>query len=490
MDFRINEQKFTKAFESKKGFQHNRGNLIKLFPLATDKIYLAESVPDMETFHGITGEVFRACHNMRFEHTPNTEELLHAISKEVATNDKHQLNAVIKALLFDEADELYLFSAQILPHLKLRSKNPKLFALQDFVVNLLVDSEVRELIKAAKGDSHENILYNLIIEQLNKLSTATEIASDDEGYYQGKLAFDIRNLFKEDLRYLSQLQEFYVNNVSQLIKYYYFHYVTQQSLRVTDIFDRVQNNHPLYFTLNWEKVSRSRLALEHGWKKLESNSTALFAHANTLELLNTIDFNKKFTALQGPFTYREIADAVQQMTTDEENNFTAAVNKLITTYRIKIQDFVWEPFEERYEIAQGKLYEKHHSLSLIHRLFSMVKYQFENSGRIAAYHDYATWFKTFIKSGFFKLRGTLGGSLKIDRELLLLMTELSIMSLNQNKILVTALWEQLERRGIYFDERTKQAVIAFFGKINTLEKKSDSGDAQYVKRLYGNLNGK
>jgi DNA phosphorothioation-dependent restriction protein DptG len=84
------------------------------------------------------------------------------------------------------------------------------------------------------------------------------------------------------------------------------------------------------------------------------------------------------------------------------------------------------------------------------------------------------------------LRGSLGGSLKIDRDLLLMMTELAIMSEGDgyDKILVNKLWEQLERRGFYFDEKTKQAVIVFFGKINTLEKKSDSGDAQYIKRLY------
>jgi DNA phosphorothioation-dependent restriction protein DptG len=178
------------------------------------------------------------------------------------------------------------------------------------------------------------------------------------------------------------------------------------------------------------------------------------------------------------------------MTADEEKDFTAAVYKLLKNYRTKIGDVNWETFEETYEAPQGELYQNFHTLSLIHQLFSTVKYQFENTARGTAYREFGNWFKTFVKSSYFKLRGSLGGSLKIDRDLLLMMTELSIMSQGQDKILVTKLWEQLERRGIYFDEKTKQAVIAFFGKINTLEKKSDSGDAQYVKRLYGNPNGK
>lgn len=485
MDFKINELEYAKVFD-KKLFNHTRGRLLKLFPLSSERVDLIDSIPDMESFAGITGEFFRACHDMQFAHTPTNKELLDSVVASVTTDETTQLKAIITSLLFDQNDDVYLFNAQILPHLKLRSNNSKLQVLQEFVANLLIDDEIKSLIKNAKGDSHENILYNLIIEHLNKLSSETERTWDKEGYYHGELVLNIRQLFKKDLENLSKLQEFYIANVSQLIKYYYFHYITQQSLRSADLFDQKREFHPLYFTLNWEKLSRSRLALEHGWKKLESNATALFAHANTLELLNMISFNKQFVCANGPFTYWEIRQDVQAMSQDEENDFTAAIYKLTKAYRQKITDVSWEAFDEGYEPPQTEIYQQHHSLSLIHQLFHAIKYQFENSTRSTVYREFGNWYKTFVKSSFFKLRGSLGGSLKIDRDLLLMMTELAIMSEGDgnDKILVNKLWEQLERRGMYFDEKTKQAVIAFFGKINTLEKKSDSGDAQYIKRLY------
>ena len=483
MDFRINEHNFTSSFERTRAFLHNKGILIKLFPFATDKKYLPDSDPDFKSFNGITGEFFRACMEMQFNKTPTRSDLMNAVVGKVNTQHKVPLKNTVQTLIYSDTDELCLFNADILPHLSLKSDNPKLRAIQEFIVNLLIDDDVKAIIKNSKGKKHENILYNLVIERLDALSEKTERDDEYTGYYQGALAIRIRTLFKEDLKNLSQLEEFYVANVSHLIKYYYFHYITQLSLRLADFFDTSREMHPVFFTLTWEKLSRSRLALEHGWKKLETSATTLFAHANTLELLNTIDFGKAFLHIQAPFTYREITIAVGTMTEDEEKNFAFVVNQLITRYQSKL-DFKWEVFDDSYVMPDDEIYQKYHSLNLIHRLYSMVKYQFENSGRSGAYADFSVWYKAFVKANYFKLRGNLGGSLKIDRDLLLLITELAIMSTGNDKILVNALWTAFEKRGIFLDEKSRREIFTFFEKSNILEKKSDSGDAQYVKRLY------
>jgi DNA phosphorothioation-dependent restriction protein DptG len=483
MEFKINDTRFSSSFDSAKGFQHNKGDLIKLFPFATDKKHLSESNADFETFYGITGEFFRACSDMQFKKTPTRPDLLDSIVNTVTTKFKVQLKNTVRTLIYDEADDMYLFNADILPHLTLKSNNPKLRNIQDFVVNLLVDDEVKSIIKTSKSDKHENILYNLVLERLADLSQKSERIDDYSGYYQGDLVMRIRGLFKEDLRNLSQLEEFYVANIASLIKYYYFYYVTQLSLRLNDFFNTGRDVHPVYFTLTWEKLSRSRLPLEHGWKKVESGATALFAHANTLELLHTIDFGWHFDKIRAPFTYREIVAGVRGMTEDEEKNFAFVVNQLINRYKEKIP-VKWEVFEERFTIKPNPLYDQYHSLKLIWQLFNMLKYVFETTARSAAYADFSVWYKMFVKANYFKLRGNLGGSLILDRELLLLMTELSIMSTGQEKILVNALWSEFEKRGIYLDEKSRREIFTFFEKSNILEKKSDSGDAQYVKRMY------
>lgn len=50
------------------------------------------------------------------------------------------------------------------------------------------------------------------------------------------------------------------------------------------------------------------------------------------------------------------------------------------------------------------------------------------------------------------------------------------MSLNE-------VFRQFEMRGIYLDQPSKDEVVQFYTKLNLIEKKSDSGDAQYVRRI-------
>lgn len=490
MIFKINEDNFKRAFEPKGGFTHNRGVLVKLFPFATDKKELKESLPDIDNFRGVTGEFYRASHDVTYQKHTSKDALIKTIIADVETSEPEQLEQIISALIFNENDDLFLFSAETLRHLTFQYKNAKLVLLQDFVINLLMDQEIKDLLRSAPGVAHENILYKLVLEQLHTAVETKPREQDSSGFYQGELVQRTRELFKADLKNLWNLQEFYIQNVSLLIKYYFFYYLTQQALYLTEAFEHPKDRYPLFFTLSWEKLSRSRYALEQGWKKLESNSTALFAHANTLELLHTIDFPLRLKAMQQPFTYRELKTAVDAMTEDEEKDFTIAVHHLIQKYQGKRQEVNWDLFAEQYKVPEHGDFSQFHSLRLVHQLFHMVRYQFEKSGRVAAYNDFATWFKTYTKSGFYKLRGGLGGTLKIDRELLLLLTEMAVMAEGKDKILITTLWEQLERRGVFFDDKTKRAVVTFFGKINTLEKKSDSGDAQYVKRLYKESDGK
>ena len=63
--------------------------------------------------------------------------------------------------------------------------------------------------------------------------------------------------------------------------------------------------------------------------------------------------------------------------------------------------------------------------------------------------------------------------------MLLFLTRLCIG--NESKIRLKTLWDNLKLRGIVFDETSKLEITKLFEKINLIEKKSDSGDAQYIK---------
>lgn len=486
MDITINESTFKSSFEgSKDRFQHNKGTLIKLFPFPTERKDLPTSDKDLSNFHGIAGKFNRMCLGLEQTTLLSKADLIESICKGVDCGEyKSELENIINEIIFDKSDNLVLFSHQVLPYLNLRSPNAKLKNLQNYICKLFIDDDVLNIIKDIYSDVEEtNIFYKLILEQLkNSNQEAAELISN-EGYYQGEIVMKLRGLFKQDLKNLALNPVLFTEKISTLLKFYYFTYILEMTWSLNSMFDEVK---PLvfYFSLEWEKLSKSRLAMDHGWKKLEALVEPMFAHANCLELLHTIDF-KKQNFISKPFIYGDILQSVKKMDEESEKAFTYAVTKLIIRYKESIKDVNWEEFETKYKSPTGSTYLEYYSLSLIHKLFNMIKFQFDNSvGRNNAYKAFSAWYKEFGRLNYQKIRGSLGGTLKIDKETLLLFTELSILSINKEKILTSHLWLELEKRGIMLDKLSKREVIQFFEKINILEKKSDSGDAQYITRLH------
>ena len=113
--------------------------------------------------------------------------------------------------------------------------------------------------------------------------------------------------------------------------------------------------------------------------------------------------------------------------------------------------------------------------------YKRVKYQFDNTQRKAPHDRYGKWLISFCKVNYTKTRGRLGSTTVLNQELLLFLTKLCVGK--EEKIRLNELWEKLNNRGLMFDETTKGEIIKLFERINLLEKKSDSGDAQYVKSI-------
>ena len=44
-------------------------------------------------------------------------------------------------------------------------------------------------------------------------------------------------------------------------------------------------------------------------------------------------------------------------------------------------------------------------------------------------------------------------------------------------------FKEFEHRGIFLDDLSKEQVADYYERLNLIEKKSDSGDAKYVKRI-------
>ncbi|MEM5611818.1 DNA phosphorothioation-dependent restriction protein DptG [Bacillus thuringiensis] len=70
--------------------------------------------------------------------------------------------------------------------------------------------------------------------------------------------------------------------------------------------------------------------------------------------------------------------------------------------------------------------------------------------------------------------------LNISQDMLLLLTALS---LKKERKPLKQVFIDLEARGLFFDRYSKEEIVQLFDKLNLIDKKSDSGDAQYVKPI-------
>lgn len=118
----------------------------------------------------------------------------------------------------------------------------------------------------------------------------------------------------------------------------------------------------------------------------------------------------------------------------------------------------------------------------IKKLFETIDYQFINGGRKSHYNGYNKKFIDFVQKNFGKFRGICGYTLSVHESDIVMFTRL-ILSENDGMIRVAKLFEEFEKRGLLFDRESKKHVVELFEKMNLLEKRSDSGDAQYVKYI-------
>ena len=53
----------------------------------------------------------------------------------------------------------------------------------------------------------------------------------------------------------------------------------------------------------------------------------------------------------------------------------------------------------------------------------------------------------------------------------------------KNTMKTTELFEEYEKRVLYFDKKSKDRILDYLTNLNLIEKKSDSGDIRYVKPI-------
>ncbi|MDW8802463.1 DNA phosphorothioation-dependent restriction protein DptG [Clostridium sp. A1-XYC3] len=454
--YNLDFEKIETTFKFKdSGLTHSQGNQFKLLPYAANEKTLVSN------FNGVVGAFSRIICNKELKSEFNFTEFIEDVTDEIGefegSNSKEVFKDMIRTMFIDK-ENLVDFDIKTINYITSTNSDEK---IARFLYSIFFDEELKSLVVKHYDRNVENILYKLVLNALPELKEKNYIIDS----YKCYLPF-IKELFTKDFKFLIENEELYKTSLKRVLEYYYMFYVSQLAIKLSK-FEKADLTKPevIYYTLGWESTSKNRTAYKFGWELLKNNVESLFSHAITLEFLNHHGLGEQFG-------YLELFDLFNSM---DENEVESQIELLYQEYTKRITDKDWNDFKEKGRDSGNKAFNK------VYELFEAIEYQFNKSSRSRANEAYRNWYIKFVHENFSKKRGSLGYNLNLNEEDIILMTKLCIN--NNDKLKLNLLFDEFEKRGMFFDRDSKIKIVQLYEKLNLLEKKSDSGDAQYVKSV-------
>lgn len=475
--------KFNKWFQRKGKFTHRiSDSTIQVFPFsATAKT----ATITQDTFTDITGSYFLISEGMKCRNPIYEDDLIAALMKSDILELDQDKEEVFKQIL---EDRFFTREGKLKPESLLAMELGKAEYDQgdselkktidknaDYLNSVLgTATSVKKTVEMAKKEETEefDVLQKFFYSHLSA-KNVTETYEKTDRYFK---VFDgFNDIYDSDLNYLLlRKQRFNSRDLVNLLRLYYLTYISQTIETLNQFLSGSRTRiTPLYFILSWEKISHSRLAAKAGWEQLKSLFPTLFSQQVTLVILNQI---KEITDKDGKpviFDYIKLNQYIQDGRFSE-SEVAAQIHEMADRYREQITDSKKMESYTRNFSGIGTVKEE------ILYLYNSIKIQFQSTDRHRISDSYPQEFEK-ITSKFQKNKGRLGKVLAIDEEMLLFLTRIAIK--DQSKIRLNDLFKQFELRGVYLDNSSKQEAANFFERLNLIEKKSDSGDAKYVKNI-------
>ncbi len=462
MEFTISKDEFLngKMFNSNGKLVHSVGNRFKLFPFVTQN----NSAP-VDELSNLVGTFLCKIEDQKPVGL-SASELADAIGEVtiIEQGDEKYFVDMIRALFFEDDGRLRPLNLKMLAHTSHKEVSEEKVA--DYLVDVLGEKcNLENIINASTNREAAtlNVLERLAIKNLQYETVSTD---GELPYY--RVVNSLKNVFENDFEYILQSQMRIREYLIPLLELYFFSYTAQSCLQLDRFMQGERDeNIPVYFCLDWEKTSQSRRCFTEGWQMLQASIEKMFAHAVTLEILNHT------TPSSGKADYIGLNDVLMD-SPNLEMSLIAGINELTAIYRAAIpeKNAVKEHFND--EKGSDSL------ASSIKELFDTVKYQFENSGRKKPYDTYAGKFESFCKK-FLKSRGRSGYMLSLSEDELIFLTKISIK--DRERLRLKEVFDEFEKRGVFLDDISKDQIANYYERLNLIEKKSDSGDAKYVKRI-------
>lgn len=464
MDYTANIELFKTTFavaEDGKKLTHKPPKRFIVFPFNSSQESTSPAVDSLDSLVGYYLSLIEGV----MPREVSLDSLLEQLEKETKIEPgKEELFRETVSQLFFENGQLRSLNLKMREYAPLPEKEA--IRIAEYLVDVLGDHDIlQSWVKRAMDalSTRSNVFDRLVI---SKLESSEDRPKDWTHYTPVTTA--VKTVFEQDFEYILSSEPRTRDYLLPLLEFYYFTYTAQACLYLDRLCDGDPASvNPIYFCLEWEKTNQSRQCYTKGWQRLERAVEKLFAHVNTLEILNQ-------TTGEERYDYVKLAHMAAESSGDD-SQIADQIHILSTLYRNAITDS-----REIEAVALGPISGNRTPVE-IRFLFESVKAQFGDTVRQTRYNTYAKKFKKFCENKYLKSRGRSGYMLNLSEETLIFLTKVCVK--DQEIMRLKDVFEEFERRGVFLDNISKEQVTQYFEKLNLIEKKSDSGDAKYVKRI-------
>lgn len=463
MDYNANLEHTRKLLHFDSKIKHDFSDEFKLFPFRTRK-----ERPEYKKFGflKIIGEFSRLLYNKKLDNDLSLDYMMENLDEKIDydSEDKKYLRAIINDYLFDDTQQISILHPYL--YLYVPESSSKDIQTGDFeIAKFLRDvmfydfPQIKKYFSLTGNEnvSKNNALTSLILENLPELNNKKV-----KSKYFPKLDY-VLNVFRKDISYAMEYEDFFNKNIEDLFAYYYFFYISQLALKlktpngVRDNDIHINEVEKLFYLVDGESVSSTRETIDVGYKKLVGNTNHLISKIRLIDYVNTL------LGTKGLIT-SELRNEVYNLS---EEDF----NKFITVFKSFIREYMENSaINDKFDLND----DFDHLFNILYEC--LVKNETATSSRYSlSLTDVATNY--FIKNG-----GRHGNVLNINQNMLIAITALCIPK-DKDKIKRNDLFKEYEKRGLFFDKKSQIEVDKILTKLDLIDKKSDSGDAQYVKRI-------
>lgn len=444
-------------------FEHKSEARVKIMPYST---HYHEEAQEIKV---LIGEISRRCIKKEVATEFDKAQVIENVKKKIVGNKKEDLITFIEELYFDKQGHLELFHPKVFIYLEdaIKGKQDQK-RIGKYLYDVLLKDIPQEKIDYMFGQGGD-LMVQLMISSLPKQKDIV----DDEMNYANYAPY-VKEVFEKDMMFLLEDHKRFIKCFDKLIEYYYFFYTSQATMKLNQRqCADFQSITPLYFRVAGEVGGSNRPLYLKGYRILKEAIENIFANVMLVQFLsyNKLDEDEVITNI--PEWYKKY---IENATPEENEAIAESLRQFTEEYRDTVEkQFNWSEGELIYRLEDTPV-----DKALLD-LFGSIAYQFKAGTRKRAADRYKQWFTEYCTKHYLESRGRLGQILTVQEEDIIFMTGICIK--DEPKMRLSDLFEEFEKRGLFFDDISKEKIVAIYEKSNLLEKKSDSGDAQYVRAV-------